>query len=162
MSFHRSFPLAVFALPLIAGLVAAPAWSSPGHHRRGFGLERKLEKLDLPAETRAAVQAVLDEAKPQREAFDQQMREARDAMKALLAQERVDEVAVMEHADALGELATERRKGELRTLIRVRGLLTAEQRAELDAMMQKWRGRHGRHGEVCEHGEAGPEVQPEA
>jgi Spy/CpxP family protein refolding chaperone len=160
MSRSRTFPLAVLALSLLASFAAAPAWSGHGHHPRGFGLERTLEKLDLPAETRAAVQSVLEEALPHREALDGRIREARDAMKGLLAQDAVDEATVMENADALGALVTEQRKAELRTLIRVRGLLTAEQRAELDKRIQERRGfgRHGRHGEACAHGDENPDA----
>jgi Spy/CpxP family protein refolding chaperone len=154
--------LAAFALAASAG-----AWpgAGPGHGAGPHGrfLERQLERLDLPAETRSAVQAVLDESKAARQELHQQIRAAHESMRALLEKDPVDEAAVMAQADAIGALMTQSRKQELGTLIRVRSLLTPEQRAELDAQMQarRERGWHGKRGgpggpEGCEHGKPMP------
>jgi Spy/CpxP family protein refolding chaperone len=136
--------MALGAVALVAGLVLAAAASArpegPGRH--GFSLEDKVAKLELPAETSAAVQKVLDEARPEGEALMQKAREAHEAMRALLEKDPADEAAVMAQADVAGAAMTEHRKHELRTLIRVRALLTPEDRAELSEMMMM----HHRHG----------------
>lgn len=126
------------ALGLVSAAVAHPGFGpGPG----GGFLERKLDSLGLAPETRAAVQKLLDDAKPSREASRQQVRQAHDAMRALLDAEPVDEAAVMAQADAIGALMTASRKQELRTLIQVRALLSPEERAKLEQMMTESRGR---------------------
>jgi Spy/CpxP family protein refolding chaperone len=50
----------------------------------------------------------------------------------------------MAQADAVGAAMTEHRKHELRTLIRVRALLTPEDRAELTELMLHHRRGRGR------------------
>jgi Spy/CpxP family protein refolding chaperone len=130
---------------LIAGLaLAAAASAQPGagrHH--GFSLEDKIAKLELPAETEAAVKKVLDEARPEGEALMGKVRAAHEAMRALLAKDPADEAAVMAQADVVGSAMTAHRKHELSTLLRVRALLTPEDRAELSEMTMRgpWGGR---------------------
>jgi Spy/CpxP family protein refolding chaperone len=107
-------------------------------------LERQVAKLELPAETEAAVKIVLDEARPAGDALMQRVRDAHDAMRSLLEKDPLDEPAVMAQADAVGAAMTEHRKHELRTLIRVRALLTPEDRAELTELMLHHRRGRGR------------------
>jgi len=140
------------ALTLALGLASAGT-AHPGMGpgpREGF-FERKLDSLGLAPETRAAVQKLLDDARPTREAARQQIRQAHDAMKALLDAEPVDEAAVMSQADKIGALMTASHKQELRTMIQVRALLSPEERTRLEQMMQEhregWhRGPHGPGG----------------
>jgi Spy/CpxP family protein refolding chaperone len=138
------------------------ASARPGHGPgKGFFLQRQIEKLELPAETRTQVDAVLAESRTRQEALHQQIRAAHESMRSLLDQGSVDETAVMAQADTLGSLMTEARKDDLKTLIQVRSLLTPEQRAALDQQMEKrrehWKGkRHGKGGD-CEHGDAKPD-----
>ena len=147
------------ALALAASAFAWPG-GGPGGRGPGFHLQRQLEKLELPAETRTQVDAVLAESRTRQEALHQQIRAAHDSMRSLLDQGSVDEAAVMAQADTLGSLMTEARKDDLKTLIQVRSLLTPEQRAALDQNMEKhreggWHKRHGKGG--CEHGDAKPD-----
>ena len=152
MSRIRSFQTAVIFSLFVGLALATSAFARPGHgpgpHGRYF--ERQLEELALPAETRSAVQAVLDESKSGQDAQREQIRAAHESIRALLDQDKVDEAAVMEQADAIGALMTEKRKTHLRTLIRVRNLLTVEQRAALDQQLQERRA--DRHGKRCDRG----------
>jgi len=158
----RSPRSAVLALTLVAGVALAGrgfAWpgggpgggpaGGPGPH--GRFLERQLDALNLPADTRAKIQAVLDASRPGQQALHQQMRTAHESMRALLEADPVDEQAVMTQADSIGALMTQSRKQELATLIQVRGLLTSDQRALLDQQMQEHhaRGWHGAKGGDC-------------
>jgi Spy/CpxP family protein refolding chaperone len=156
--------LQTLSLSLFVALaLATSAAARPGHGPgKGFFLQRQIEKLELPAETRTQVDAVLAESRTRQEALHQQIRAAHESMRSLLDQGSVDEAAVMAQADTLGSLMTEARKDDLKTLIQVRSLLTPEQRAALDEQMEKrredWRGgkRHGKGGD-CEHGDAKPD-----
>jgi Spy/CpxP family protein refolding chaperone len=157
---NRSLRTVTLSLCLALAL-AASAFARPGGPGKGFLLERQIEKLELPAETRAKVDAVLADARTHQEALHEQIRTAHEAMRKLLDQEIVDETAVMAQADAIGALMTEARKDDLRSLIQVRSLLTPEQRASLDQQMEKraerWHGkRHREHG-GCDHGAAKPD-----
>ena len=158
----QSVSLSLFvALALATSAFARPG-GGPGHGPgKGFFLQRQLEKLELPAETRTQVDAVLAESRTRQEALHQQIRAAHESMRSLLDQDSVDEAAVMAQADTIGSLMTEARKDDLKTLIQVRSLLTPEQRATLDQNLEKrreggWHKRHGKGG-GCDHGEAKPD-----
>jgi Spy/CpxP family protein refolding chaperone len=151
--------LALFAL--LAWALSASAWpgggpgkgpggGGPGPH--GHFFERQLDALGLPAETRAKVQAVLDQSRTAGSELHEQIRAAHESMQALLEKDPVDEAAVMAQADALGALTNQARKQRLATLIQVRNLLTPEQRAQLEKQMQehrehRWHGMKG--GQEC-------------
>jgi Spy/CpxP family protein refolding chaperone len=144
----------------IALALATSAFARPGGGHGpgpgGFFLQRQIEKLELPAETRTKVDALLAESRTSQEKLHEQIRAAHDSMRALLDQDSVDEAAVMAQADSIGALMTQARKQDLKTLIEVRSLLTPEQRASLDQQMEErrdhWKGmRHGKDG-GCDHG----------
>ena len=142
--------LQTLSLALVAALaLATSAFARPGggHGPGGFFLQRQIEKLELPAETRTKVDAVFAESRTSQEKLHEQIRAAHDSMRALLDQDTVDEAAVMAQADSIGALMTQARKQDLKTLIEVRSLLTPEQRASLDQQMEKRRegGWHGKH-----------------
>jgi Spy/CpxP family protein refolding chaperone len=125
---------------LVAGVVLAVATvgvAQPRHPRHMF--ERIAEKLDLDAETEAAVEAIVEETRPQGRALHDELREAHHALRELMSQDTPDEADVMAQAESLGELETEARKHHLATLLRIRALLTPEQRAELVEMRHKHR-----------------------
>ncbi|MEM7413642.1 MAG: periplasmic heavy metal sensor [Myxococcota bacterium] len=104
-------------------------------------LERKLERLDLDAETRDAAFAVLDRARADRRAFAPELREARDTMRELMSQTEVEEPAVMAQVEAVHALELERHKARLRTMLELRELLTTEQWQELRPQRRGNRGR---------------------
>jgi Spy/CpxP family protein refolding chaperone len=146
----RSIPVraarsAAIAIVAAAGLATAasarPGPGMGGHH--GFFLEKAVAKLELPAETQTAVQAVIDQAKPAGDKLREDVKSAHEGMRALLERDTVDESAVMAQADAVGAAMTEKRKHELRTLLQVRALLTPEQRTQLEQMMQERKDRRG-------------------
>jgi Spy/CpxP family protein refolding chaperone len=143
---------AALALVVVALLGAGTAYSKPGHggcHGHGKGsrldrLEAKLAELDLDVDTRAAAAGVLEQARADREARHDEVREARRALHELLDQEAPAVDQVMAQADALGALQTEAHKAKLRTMLELRALVGAEQWQELEGSL-----RH-RHGERME------------
>ena len=138
MKLPRSVLLVFGALSLAGGLALSVTASArppgPGGDRLGR-LESRVEALDLDGESRTAIYAILDEARVNQREVRSQLREAREDLRTLLEQEEPDEAAVMEQAEVIGALRTERRKQGLRTFLAVRALLTPEQRERLRPQM---------------------------
>ncbi len=141
-------------LLLLASLsVPVRAWASPpgtGHGPpRGdpAGLiERNAERLGLEPEVQAAIRRIVQESRAQAEVLHQQTRDAHEAMRALLSQDRPDEAAVMRQAEMLGALELDQRKIRLRSILAIRELLTPEQRAELVRLRGEDMGSRRRRG----------------
>lgn len=113
-----------------------PPWhAGPGHHRGRPSLDRILERhaerLGLDAATQERIAALAAEANAETDALRERLHELHGAMRSLLREERPDEEAVMRQAERIGEAETEVRKQRLRTMLRIRKLLTPEQRREL-------------------------------
>ena len=96
-------------------------------------LERDVARLGLPQDQLANVYEVIDQARVQRRAFDGELHVAHERMRALLDQDAPSVEAVTTQADSIGALQTEARKVELRALVQVRNLLTAEQWQQLES-----------------------------
>jgi Spy/CpxP family protein refolding chaperone len=141
---------------LLAGLVAPgtsaaeppgppPGHGPPGGPHPGRFIERHAERLGLDAETLEAIQKISDESRERGEELRIELRDAHRAMRDLLSGEAPDEPAVLQQAESIGELELEERKNRLRAMIRIRGLLTPEQREELMRMREEL-GPRGRRG----------------
>jgi Spy/CpxP family protein refolding chaperone len=151
MRSKQAFRFGPAALGLaVAILATVPADAGPGRggpHGHGVErLERRVERLSLDEDKQAAVQEVLDAARAAEEATRQDIRDAHEAMRELLAAENPDEAAVMAQADRIGSLQLDAHKERLRTLLALRRLLTAEQ----------WEALHERperHGKGCDRGD---------
>lgn len=138
MPAFRSTPLsilgAVAAAFLLSGGAAAQVTMGP---RIGPGVqevrlvERSAEQLELDEKTIAAVQALAAEASAQDEKLNGQMRDERLKLRDLLNEALPEEAALMKQADAVSSLALDMQKHQLQTSLRVRKLLTPEQRTEL-------------------------------
>lgn len=96
-------------------------------------LERDVARLGLEQDQLANVYEVIDQARVQRRAFDGELHAAHERMRALLDQDAPSVEAVTTQADSIGALQTEARKVELRALVQVRNLLTAEQWQQLES-----------------------------
>ncbi len=145
--------------PLLAGTVHAqdgkpagaapdkPAAAGPAHRMGPPSLadiiDRQAERLGLDAATKAKVDEVVDAAQPEMEKLRERLQKENQTMGELLAQDAPALDTVMKQADAIGNSETELQKLRLRTLLKVRALLTPEQRAELLKMQQDRRGHRG-------------------
>lgn len=142
-----------FGIATLAALATA-AFAGPGGGCRDGGrlqhLERRIETLDLAPETRDAAYELLDRARQQRRSVRAEMRQGREKIREMLAQDSPDQDAILAQADALGAVRLEARKAQLRTLVGLRKLLTAEQWQELQEAMgpphERHRHRHERPG----------------
>lgn len=133
----------VFAAGL-GGLATDAGAKGPGGYGKGARLERAVEKLELDEAKRAEIFGVIDAARPTGRELREQVRAARQEMRALLADATVGEEAVLAKADAIAALGAELKKHELRTLLDVRGRLSAEQQAQLAEAMTAKRHCGGR------------------
>lgn len=127
-----------------------PGFGEPGPHGPGFGgpgppgpghFDHIARVLDLDAETEAAVQRVIDETRDEGRALHDRVREAQDKLHDLLSGDAVDEKEVMAQAEVVGAVETEARMHRLQTMLRIRELLTPEQRTKLMGLRDEHRER---------------------
>ena len=153
LPFFVLFVLFVVESPLQT-ISTAAAQPPPGfggrHHRRGGPsfdrfLERHAERLKLDDATRERIGTVGVEAMKEVQPLRQKLQDGRDEMRRLLEQDTPDEAAVMQQAERIGTLETELQKHRLRTMLRIRALLTPEQRQELVKIHEERRSRQRRH-----------------
>ena len=105
-----------------------------------------LRHLDLTDEQRAQIRALLDEhheaMEPQREAMEAAHENLRTRMQA----EAFDESSVRQAADAIAALHADRIVANAALRNQIRGLLTPEQKDELQEMRERRSDREGRPG----------------
>ncbi len=140
----------IFVLAVVFTLCEWSGWAQPPgpparHTPHGLRLERFVEELGLDAQTLAQVDAIIDASRTKKRTLRRQLREARRQMRSLLEAEEPQEAELLEQADRIGSLRTELRKEQLKTMLRVRALLSPEQRAALLERLNKGprRGRRG-------------------
>jgi Spy/CpxP family protein refolding chaperone len=102
----------------------------------GF-IERHAERLGLSDETVKQIRDVVEKSRTENERIRKQVDEAQRELRTLLAQDLPDEKAVMAQADNITRLVGEQRKNQLRSAIKVRTMLTPQQRAELDKLRKE-------------------------
>jgi Spy/CpxP family protein refolding chaperone len=127
-------------------LVAEPPSDRPPPEFRGGSrhgpppvevLGEQAERLGLDAKTRDGVRAVIKDSRAEADRLREEIADAREAMRELLENVDMDEPAVMRQADKVGALELEEYKNWLRAMVRIRGLLTPEQRIELVKMRKE-------------------------
>ena len=124
--------LAIFALLAPVALTDARAG---GLHR----LERLADKLELDDAARAAFQRSIQRSRDQAMVLRKKLRHRRRELRTLLEQQRPSETQVMRQADRIGRLQTQLKKLRLRGMLRLRALLTPEQRSKLRTLRQQER-----------------------
>ncbi len=130
---------AALAVAVVAGLASASVAVAGPHGgpcggRAGGGLDRiehGVARAGLPAETQKAIYQRLDEARTEQRALRSSLADEHEKMRALLERDVTDADAVMAQADVVGNLETQMRKLELRTLVSLRNLVTPEQWEEI-------------------------------
>ncbi len=153
-SFSRSAGRTAGRIALAAGLAVGLGFATPSlaSGKGGYGgprLERAIDRLELDDAQRAEVFSVIDAARPASRELREQIRAARQELRAMLADPRIDEATVLAQADAIGALRTELSKHHLSTLIQVREQLSPEQQERLaEAMNERHGRRHGEHRQV--------------
>jgi Spy/CpxP family protein refolding chaperone len=132
---------------------AAPA--PPPYGFPGGLIERNAKRLGLSDETVAAMRETIEKSRAENEKLRARVETEQANMRKLLDKDVPDEAAVMTQAEKIGDLMVEQRKNQLRAMIKMRSMLTPEQRAELDKIRGEHPLRregggppgHGRHGD---------------
>ena len=134
------------ALLLLAGLPGAAQAQRPEPRAPGGLIERHAERLGLEGEALAQIQEVLRQSGEQHAAMIEELRSERGRLRALLGNPTPDSTQVLRQADRLGSLETRMQKNRLEAILRIRNLLTPEQRGELLRIREEGRpqARRGR------------------
>ena len=125
--------LTTLAIALVSpgvGLAQREAGRFPPGRPEARLIERNAEELGLDEETVEAVKKLADESRAEEEKALEVTRKAWTRMRELLDQELPDEAALLEQAAAISRASGEAHKRRLLTTLRVRALLTPEQRAK--------------------------------
>jgi Spy/CpxP family protein refolding chaperone len=146
-------------------LLAGLALAFPAHARRDRGdwggsggwIERHAEELGLDEAKLAEIRAILDASRAQADGIHDEHRAARKAMHDLLDQDEPDRAAVMKQAEVLGEIEVRKHKHRLETMLKIREMLTPEQRAQLRTLKDEMRERRGERGKCGGHRHHGDE-----
>ena len=159
----RRFELTKTAILIgVVALALVSAGASAAQRDRGRRLprapepgrffEEHAERLDLDEKTRDAIHSIVEQSKPKADELRGKLRESHRALRTLLSEEEPDEKAVMKQSDRIGKLETQNHKHRLTTMLKIRKLLSLEQRAELEAVRREARRRSGadRPIEECE------------
>jgi Spy/CpxP family protein refolding chaperone len=159
----------IVASALLAALVVVPVdgWAQGGdgqgrqerqmQGRRGGGgpgpaglvrmLERNAAQLGIDAATLERARGIETAAQERSGKLSERQRAEREAMRKLLDADAPDEAAVLAQADVMGQLDTDLRKQELRSMLEIRRLLTPEQRSAVAKLRdERPRGQRGRRG----------------
>jgi Spy/CpxP family protein refolding chaperone len=152
------------ALVVVAGAPILAQARPPGPPP-GDLVARHAERLGLSSETLDAIRAIVAESAQRDEQIHGQMRAARHQMRALLSEPTPDEAAVMSQAEAIGALEVQADQNRLGAIMRIRALLTPEQRTELIQILKEEGPPHGHRGphgcrrdlaELCPDAAEGP------
>ncbi len=121
-------------------------WRHRGHRgppKIDFILEQYAERLQLEPETQQEIRRIAAASRSEGDGIRGRVRAERKELRAMLDAENPDEAEIMQKADAVGALRSEEHKNRLRALLRIRALLTPEQRAELVKIHRETRRRSG-------------------
>ncbi len=114
---------------------------SDKHGNKGFNVDRLARKLDLGDDQRTQIEAVVEASKQQISAQRDKMQANREQLRSLTMQRPLDVAAVRTFADAQGDLNADMIVLRAQQRAKINTILTDEQRAELEDMSRKERGR---------------------
>lgn len=110
---------------------------------RGQGMNRLLEKLDLSAEQSQQIETIREQSKASAQALHKQMKVQRQEMKSLFTSD-VDNEQIREQYQATKELRQQLGDNRFETMLQIREVLTAEQRAKMAELREQNRGHRGK------------------
>ncbi len=152
-SMRRLLALATLAT---AGAVALPAAAAPGmgvhgEGRTGAGMSRMLEKAGASPEQRSQIEQIMNGARQDMRAQNEQQRALQTQMRQQFAQPTVDEAAVEALRQQMLALHDARSQRMTQAMLEASRVLSAEQRQQLSALMAQ-RGQRGERGMQGERG----------
>ena len=123
-----------------------PSQAPQGTMRRGMGREGMEQKwaqeLNLTSAQQSQIKAIRDQEKTGAESLRQQMKTAREQLKTLMAGNASDGQIRQQHQQVqqLGQQLSDHR---FDTMLKIRSVLTPEQRTKAAELMKQHKGRHG-------------------
>lgn len=159
---HRwLLPLIVLSVVGTGVTVMTTAHAEPGFKRasRDFGPQRMfklLHRLDVTREQRTQIGAVMDAHRPLMREFMFDMMDGKKALQAILTGDNYDSKQVEELAAAQAVNAEKMFLATAKSFADISAILTADQRKELAAMMEKRKGRWGHDRPGRPHDDRGP------
>ena len=106
-------------------------------------MQHLTDKLDLDDDTRASVRGLIDARRERTRDMRKELQAAHTQMHEMLQADQPDETQVLAQVERIGALRTALHKQRMQTILRVRALLSPEQRATLLEMFKKRRGKRG-------------------
>ena len=143
-------------LGLIFGLACLPALAH-AKPKRGQGMlnpkriERMAEKIGVSEGVRKEMKSLVFDAKRRSIPLKAKAQEAQLDLQELMDADTPDVASVMDKIEAIGKIQIEVRKLRVGTMLKVRALLTPEQRTQLAEMMARRKGKKGRRGPRGQH-----------
>lgn len=107
-------------------------------------LERHADRLGLGEQTRSEIRTIAVAARGEARALEKRLHDLHGELRALLDQDAPDLEAALAQAERIGSAETDLHKLRLRTMLRIRELLTPEQRRELVRIHEERRSRRHR------------------
>jgi Spy/CpxP family protein refolding chaperone len=123
-------------------------------------IEKIADKLGVSEETAKQMKSLVYESKRKGIPLKAKGEAARLDLRELMDSDAPDEAQVMAKIEAIGQIQIEARKLRIGTMLKVRALLTPEQRKTLRKMMARRMGKKGRRGHRGKWGKRGQERQP--
>ncbi len=130
----------------LAQSTPAAEQKAPGDRgKRGGWGDKWQEQLNLSADQKAQIKQIRDQERSSSEGLRQQMKAAAEKQKSLMTGNATDDQLRQQYREiqALRQQLGERR---FDTKLKIRQVLTPEQRVKAAQLMQEHRGRGGRHG----------------
>lgn len=137
--------LTIGAAVLLA-VAAAIAQGPHGFGGPGGGFHHMLKQLDLTTDQHSQVKAIFEKEKPTMQPLMEQMRQNREAMKALEASGPFDEVKTRALATQNAQTMVELQVEHARVKSQIMQILTADQKAKLAQIEANRDERWGKHG----------------
>lgn len=108
---------------------------------RGERMDKLLQQLDLSPEQSQQINTIREQSKITAEDIMQQMRSQYEQMKSLLASDADTEEIRAQYRENQ-QLHQQASNNRFETMLRIREVLTSEQRAEIAELMEQHRGRN--------------------
>jgi Spy/CpxP family protein refolding chaperone len=128
----------------VMGIALAPAAALAFGH--GHRLERMAAELQLDAKSKAQIKSIFDNSRAEAKALRTQVRQAKHRLHELLKQDMPRESEVLAQVDAVSALKAKLGRLRIKTLLRVRQLLTPAQRQKLRGL---WESRRKAFQTAC-------------
>ncbi|MDJ0902773.1 MAG: Spy/CpxP family protein refolding chaperone [Xenococcus sp. MO_188.B8] len=123
-------------------LQIAQMYSQKRRRHKGEGLQKFLERLDLSEEQSSQIKAIYRRYYQANQESRQELQEAREEMRSLLTSEANPNRIRRKHRE-IQSLNQELGNSRFEAMLKVREVLTREQRQEIADMMAEYRGRRG-------------------